>query len=121
MINVLGANSSTAAMKQVTPAMMELNNYYIIEVTGFDDVSGEETSALDIVYFTMDRPPGQAKDIKTIKFCQAPKWVTFSQMPGAKYYGPLKLHDDTAATGTIVENEGLSSIMAAAAKRSAKL
>lgn len=120
MINVLG-NNSTAAMKQLTPAMMELDNYYIIEITGFDDVSGEETSALDIVYFTMDKPPGQTKNVKTIKFCQAPKWVTLSQVPGAKFYGPMKLHDDTAQTGKIVENEGLSSIMAAAAKRAAKL
>ncbi len=121
MINILGANSSSAGMKQVTPSMMEIDNYYVIEMVGFDDVSGEETAVFDIVFFTMDTPPGQAKTMKTIKFCQAPKWVTFSQVPGAKFYGPLKIHDDRAETGKIEENTGMSKILADAAKRTNKL
>lgn len=110
---------------EVTPAMMQPGNYYLIEIPGYDDASGEETTARDMVWFSLATVPGQAKKVKTCRFCSAPKELTFSQVPGAKFYGPVTFQMDASGDDqlrTIAEEErhtGLGAILAKAAKATA--
>lgn len=91
---------------QVTPAMMELDNYYVVEMPGYDDISGEEMFARDFIWFYMDQVPGQAKAVKVCRFCSCPKALTFGQMPGAKFFGPISIvRDDTGSDMLLTEKE----------------
>lgn len=81
---------------QVTPMMMEPNNYYVVQMNGYDSDTGEEIYHTDFVWFHMDTPPGQHKKVKVCRFCSCEKALTFGQMPGAKFFGPIGIQNDVS-------------------------
>lgn len=112
---------------QVRPAMMEPGNYYIVEMDGYDD-SGEERVARDFVWFALDKVPGQHKEVKVCRFCSTNKHLTFGQMPGARFFGPVRITVEPTEYEDRVETEqaqekadtALGKIMAAARRDTQK-
>lgn len=83
--------TSAIGLPLVSPSEMVLNNYYVLDVTTFDDDSGEETIASEVVWFYEDNVPGQVKKQKLIRFTKEMKTLTFSRLPGAQFYGPFMI------------------------------
>jgi len=113
-MNIFGQEGTTG-LQQVIPSMMEVNNYYIIEISSFNDTSGDEEVGYDVIYLMVDSVPGQKKPVKCMRFCSVPKCLTFSQVPGSKFYGPLIMQPSDYRL--IKEDEGMSDIIRNAAMR----
>jgi hypothetical protein len=66
-----------------------LNNFYVAMYASIDDETGEETWETDVVWFHQDNVPGQTKKAKLCRFAKKTKCLTFSQMVGVKFFGPV--------------------------------
>lgn len=116
---------SSASVSQVTPAMMEPDNYYIVELPAWND-SGEESVCRDFVWFAEDSPPGvewKGRKVKCCKFCSVMRTLTFSMMPGAKFFGPITLTIDASGEDMLrtpveeASHDKMGAILAAAQRR----
>lgn len=83
------SNGEELGVRQILPQMMEVDNIYIVMMEGYDD-EGNIVMLTEFVWFYIDNIPQRGK-IKCFRHLTSPKCLTFSQMPGAKFYGPVQI------------------------------
>lgn len=86
----LNVSAESASLQEILPQMMELDKYYVVKILGLDD-DGNPVISAEIVWYCIDKVPGQVKPVKVFRFCTAPKTLRFSQLPGAQFYGPIEV------------------------------